>query len=576
MHTETVSDTFNFGRAKRTAFAFLASVVTAALLTGCGNRLDTEPLVAAAIVITSPSGTTPVAGSIQFSATVTDANGHTIAVTPTWSVVNGGGSITSDGLFTAGDTAGTFANTVVATSGSASSASTVIVTAGALASITVTPETVTVAVGATQHFVAVGKDSHGNVVDISDRIWSVSSGGTIDTSGTFTAGETPGSFPGAIHVMSGSICADASVTVTTGPLATIAITPSPVTLAVGATQQFTAVGKDAHDNVVPITPTWSVVAGGGTIDAGTGIFTAGTTAGTFTNTVQATSGSISASATVTVSPGPLESITVTPSPQSLAIGAQQTFTAVGYDEDGNVVAITPTWSVSSGGGTITGGGVFTAGTVAGTFTNTVHASVGSGCSAINGRATVTVLPGALMTITISPGSTSLLEGATQQFTATGADAHGNAVAITPVWSMSVVGGGTIDASTGLYTAGPVPGTYPNSVIATALSTAALASVTVTAPVGALATIEVTPANPFLFGPQSQQFTATGYDASHNEVPIPGTLTWSLNTLQSIGSINSSTGLFQFNGGFNGVINNAIAVTNGTITGYGTVTLDCGC
>jgi hypothetical protein len=576
VHTKTFSDSFNIGRAKRAALAFLASVVTTALLTGCGNRLDTEPLVAAAIVITTPSGTTAVTGTIQFSATVTDASGNTIAVTPAWSVVNGGGTITSDGVFTAGDSVGTFVNTVVATAGSVTSSSTVTVTAGELASITVTPETVTIAVGATQHFVAVGKDSHGNVVGISDRVWSVSSGGTIDTSGTFTAGETPGSFPGAIHVMSGSICADASVTVTTGPLATITITPSPVTVAIRATQQFTAVGKDAHDNVVEITPAWSVVASGGTIDAGTGLFTAGATAGTFTNTVRVSSGSISATATVTVPPGPLESITVTPSPQSLAIGAQQTFAAVGHDDDGNVVAIAPTWTVTSGGGTITGLGVFTAGTVAGTFTNTVRASVGSGCGSIFGRATVTVLPGALTTITISPTSPSLLEGATQQFTAVGTDANGNVLPITPVWSMSVVGGGTIDASTGLYTAGSVPGTYTNSVIATASSLAALASVTVTAPAATLATIEVTPANPSLFGAQFKQFTATGYDALHNVVPIPGTLTWSLNTLQAIGFINSSTGLFQFNGGFTGVINNAIAVTNGTITGHATVTLDCGC
>lgn len=38
----------------------------------------------------------PVKGTIQFSATVTDAGGHTIVVTPTWSVVNGGGMITRD------------------------------------------------------------------------------------------------------------------------------------------------------------------------------------------------------------------------------------------------------------------------------------------------------------------------------------------------------------------------------------------------------------------------------------------------------------------------------------------------
>jgi hypothetical protein len=575
VHTDTLSRLSKIGRANRTAFAFVACVAMATLFTGCGNRMDTEPIVPSAIVITSPSGTTPVEGTIQFSATVTDANGHPITVTPTWSVVNGGGTISADGIFTAGDSAGTFDNTVVATVGSISSASSVTVTAGALASITVTPETVTVAVGETQHFVAVGKDIHGNVLPIPDRVWSVSSGGTIDTSGTFTAGGTAGSFPGTIHVMSGSICADASVIVTTGPLATITITPSPVTVAIRATQQFTAVGKDAHGNVIAITPAWSVVASGGAIDASTGLFTAGAVAGTFTNTVRVSSGAIAATATVTVPAGPLESITVTPSPQSLAIGAQQTFTAVGHDDDGNVVAITPTWTVTLGGGTITSVGVFTAGTVAGTFSNTVRASVGSGCSGINGRATVTVLPGALATIAVLPSSVSLVEGATQQFTATGADAHGNAVAITPVWTVTSPGGGTINASTGLYTAGSTPGTFTNSVVATASSLAALATVTITAPVGALTTILITPANPSMFGPSTKQFTATGYDAAMNMVPISGTLVWSLNTMAPLGSIDAN-GLFQFNGSYDGTIANLIHVTNGTISASTSVALDCGC
>ena len=176
-------------------------------------------------------------------------------------------------------------------------------------------------------------------------------------------------------------------------------------------------------------------------------------------------------------PGALESITVTPTPVSLAIGAEQTFIAVGHDNDGNVVAITPTWSVIGGGGTITGGGVFTAGTTSGTFTNTVRATVGSRLQRNQRPRDRDRLPGAFTTITITPGSTTLLEGATQQFTAAGTDAHGNAVAITPVWSVVGTGGGTIDASTGLYTAGSVPGTYTNTVLATASSIAALATVT---------------------------------------------------------------------------------------------------
>jgi hypothetical protein len=88
--------------------------------------------------------------------------------------------------------------------------------------------------------------------------------------------------------------------VTAGPLATITVTPNPVTLAINTQQQFTAVGRDGSGNVVSITPVWSVVNGGGTIDAGTGLFTAGGATGTFNNTVRATSGSIFGSATVTV------------------------------------------------------------------------------------------------------------------------------------------------------------------------------------------------------------------------------------------------------------------------------------
>lgn len=89
----------------------------------------------------------------------------------------------------------------------------------------------------------------------------------------------------------------------TGPggpsaLALITVTPS-TTLPIGGTQQFTAVGTNGNNAVVAITPAWSVVSGGGTI-SGTGLFTAGATAGTFTNTVRAQSGTRSGFASVIV------------------------------------------------------------------------------------------------------------------------------------------------------------------------------------------------------------------------------------------------------------------------------------
>ena len=80
---------------------------------------------------------------------------------------------------------------------------------------------------------------------------------------------------------------------TAGVLTTMTVSPGTQTLAINGTQQFTAAGKDVSGTAVAITPTWSIVAGGGTISSA-GMFTAGTTSGTFTATVKATSGSVTA------------------------------------------------------------------------------------------------------------------------------------------------------------------------------------------------------------------------------------------------------------------------------------------
>jgi len=138
-------------------------------------------------------------------------------------------------------------------------------------------------------------------------------------------------------------------------------------------------------------PAWSVVnATAGSINGSTGLFTAGTVSGTYTNTVQATSSSgISGFATVVVAVGPLASITVTPTPDTLSEGGRQTFTAVGKDANGNIVVIVPVWSVVNAmAGSIDGGsGLFIAGTVPNQYLNTVQAK----SSGISGFATVVVL-----------------------------------------------------------------------------------------------------------------------------------------------------------------------------------------
>lgn len=259
--------------------------------------------------------------------------------------------------------------------------------------LALTPTTTTLAPGATQQFTAVATASNGKVLDV-NPIWSVvAGGGTIDQNGLFTAGTTAGTFTNTVSVTCSGVTSTATVIITAGPLATITVTPNPANLTPGALQTFTAVGRDANGNIVAITPVWSVTAGGGSINASTGVFTAGNTLGAFPNTVRATSGAIFGTATVNVNLGPLVTITVTPNPVTLQINTTQQFTAVGRDAGGNVVAITPVWSVTNGGGTIDPAtGLFTAGPTAGTFSNTVRATSGTNFGTATVIVTLTAPP----------------------------------------------------------------------------------------------------------------------------------------------------------------------------------------
>jgi F0F1-type ATP synthase membrane subunit c/vacuolar-type H+-ATPase subunit K len=85
-----------------------------------------------------------------------------------------------------------------------------------------------------------------------------------------------------------------------GVLMSLAISPPVGIVPAGGFMPFTARGYDQFTNdVIPSGVTWSVQNGGGTID-GNGIFFAGTTLGTYSNTVRALSGGIGSTATVTV------------------------------------------------------------------------------------------------------------------------------------------------------------------------------------------------------------------------------------------------------------------------------------
>jgi len=114
---------------------------------------------------------------------------------------------------------------------------------GSVASITVTPATANVAVGATQQMVATAMDSQGATVTATIS-WSSSAADRASGTATITASV-------------GSISGTANVTVTPPPVETVEVTPATGSMTVSQTLQLTASPKDASGNDVAATVTWS-------------------------------------------------------------------------------------------------------------------------------------------------------------------------------------------------------------------------------------------------------------------------------------------------------------------------------
>jgi hypothetical protein len=137
------------------------------------------------------------------------------------------------------------------------------------------------------------------------------------------------------------------------------VNPAEPTILVSATQQFTVTSN--RGVVAPTAVTWSVVGGGGTITS-SGLFTADSAPGT--TIVKAAKGNVSGTARVTVAPGSPAILIVSPAEPTILVSTTQQFTVT--SNHGAVVPSTVTWSVVSGGGTISSSGLFTAGSSAGT------------------------------------------------------------------------------------------------------------------------------------------------------------------------------------------------------------------
>ena len=282
----------------------------------------------------------------------------------------------------------------------------------------------------------------------------------------------------------------------------------------------------------------------------------------------AVSTSISITATTpktTVAPGESFVVTVTWSPSSATA------------EWPSTVNDNALFGIPSGGVIVSGSGIGTttlkAPSAAGTYKVTVYASMLSGGPITNFKdITITVQAApVLKTITVSPTSASKVVGGTQTFTAAGFDQNGASIAISPAvaWSSSNTTVGTINPTTGVFTAlatGTATITARNGTSGTVSGTA---SITVSAPAPVLTTITVSPSTSSKLVGGTQTFTAAGQDQNGASITISPAVVWSSSD-PAVGTIDSAGVFTALAAG-----TTTITATNGiggTVSGTASVTV----
>src|SRR2546422_298562 len=260
-----------------------------------------------------------------------------------------------------------------------------------LSALQLSPNSSSIASGATQNFTATGTFSDGSTSDMTVSVQWSSSDSTVAAVGV-SAGTT------TISATLGSITGSTTLTITAPTITAITITPDGLTLGIGINSQYiaTATYSDGSSQDLASGVTWS-----SSSTSVVSINSAGlaTTVGAGQATITATVGSVSDTSTLTVVPAHLVSIAVTPQSSSIAQGTADQFSAVGSFDDGSTQLLTSTtWSSSStnvasidSAGLATGIGIGTA---------TITAASGS----VTGTASLTVTAAQLVFIAVTPAN----------------------------------------------------------------------------------------------------------------------------------------------------------------------------
>ena len=380
-----------------------------------------------------------VGGTQQLTVSTLDQNGSSINSTTTYSSSNNSvATVNNSGLIT-----GVYSGTAVITATSISGGVTKIgisnitvsspVPTPVLSNILITPTSSSIMVGNTQQLATSASDQNGNPIYANISFSSSNSAvATVSNTGLVKGILSGQATVTATAVNNGVIVKGSSIiTIKEIPVLTsIVVSPATFSVASGSQEQLAVSTLDQNNN--PIAATLSFSSSGASVATvnSSGLVT-GITAGSATITATAVGGAITLSGTseATVTPAPvLSNVILKPSTSSIMTGGSIQLTHSTLDQKGS--PITASLSYSSSDPTIAT--VSNDGLVAGIRAGsvTVTATAVNGGTTVTGIAEVTVSAPILTRILVTPSTSTIMIGGTQQINVSASDQNGTAMTTT--------------------------------------------------------------------------------------------------------------------------------------------------
>ena len=423
----------------------------AATLASCLTTADVDSV--AQVELTPANATVELGRTLPLTATARGESGAAANGQPfTWSSSNVGvATVSSAGLVTA---RGVGEARIAASAGGRSAVATVTVTAREVARVELAPTALSVRVGRTAALLARALDAEEQ--PLTGRVLSFASSAptiaTVSAQGVVTA-IAPGA--AVITATSEGRSAQAAVTVTPEPVASVTLAPALDTLVVGNTRTLGVTLRDVDGALLGNRPvSWSVNNVAVASVSSAGVVTA-LSPGTVT--ISAVSEGRVGQATVVVLARLADAITLTPSSATLSVGTTVTLLAQVAAPDGTLLPDRPV-SFSSNAPTIasvSASGVVTA--VAPGEARITATSEGKSAVAV-----ITVTPEAVAQVMVTPPVSEALVGGARQLFAEARSASGSLIAGRSItWMSGAPSVATVNAT------GVVSGVSAGSVLVAA-------------------------------------------------------------------------------------------------------------